>query len=1027
MSGYQSDKIRAVVLSVIMVLSVFGGTVAFSGTAAAASFTSGPSLTPTTVEGGQTVTHDVSFSTEYPADGSNDTVRITLPPSATFSDLSSLTITSNDSANVSVGTPTLTDNNGGTDNRVTVPLDDTASSNPTVNITVSGQVDVDWDNVGSTQTTSVNDAIFVDDTNAGSTGTDLTFTVNPSSDTSGPPFSRSTSEATLTVNDGATIFQGQDNIEFNTSTTSSLTGVSGNAEGQVVSVPIPEDQTTGTYAEGGNTSNFDVTIDQPRISDFEIRNRNGADITGASVAEVNADNLAVYVEYNYNAYENIDITVEDPDGLEVQGDVITGNANGDISSTDSSLDSGNNVGGFTGTTGTSDVTFGLNLDNQDAGTYTVTAEGNDELDFGSASTSGTVELTAEDNIGIEFGSDTVTQGENVRYEIVGSEAGDTHLVQINDTDIADSEETSLGDVATTFRNVQDVEDRGVIVDGDFHTVTGSANNPSVEAASASSLGVNDVEAAYAIVTIDDDTGLGVGSVDTSGLDDSDVTVDVSDEINDSDPFLDNLGSDDDPGVETTPAFDGDRVADDNDFTVEEGEVSLDSPDQTYVIGSEVTVNGTADTGIDDVSIYVRDEDEFELVPIDGDASIPVDADGTFEETDIKLSEDNDILQLPGTYRMGVIDSSDADVDDENDGGPDNNFGSGSAAEIDSDIEVSDFNSATSSQQSIRTISPGLNGEFQSVINGQIALDQDGSDVEVNGTAAGSENVLLIAVGPRGNTAVQSTSVDDDQTFDEDSFNVQNLNKGQASLHIYGVGRDDVVGDGERLQANGTDFDSDLNGFENYVENGLEGDSLTADQVRSRILANTVEDTGSDDLIVNANVRLVDAQSSVTAVYQEGNQASGLNPVSAGETMVVEVQTNLKPDDNTLTAELQNEDVSVGLASADEWENDGQATLSIDTTDAATGTYTLELDDGENTVSEEVELVEQISTPTPTPTETDTPTATATPTATDSPTPTSTEMDTDSPTPTEGGGPGFGAVVALVALLAAALLATRRDN
>jgi PGF-CTERM protein len=36
-------------------------------------------------------------------------------------------------------------------------------------------------------------------------------------------------------------------------------------------------------------------------------------------------------------------------------------------------------------------------------------------------------------------------------------------------------------------------------------------------------------------------------------------------------------------------------------------------------------------------------------------------------------------------------------------------------------------------------------------------------------------------------------------------------------------------------------------------------------------------------------------------------------------------------------------------------------------------------------------------------------------------------DTDTSTPTEGGGPGFGAVVALVALLAAALLATRRDN
>ena len=35
MTGYLSDEVRAVILSALMVLSVFGGTVAFSGTAAA--------------------------------------------------------------------------------------------------------------------------------------------------------------------------------------------------------------------------------------------------------------------------------------------------------------------------------------------------------------------------------------------------------------------------------------------------------------------------------------------------------------------------------------------------------------------------------------------------------------------------------------------------------------------------------------------------------------------------------------------------------------------------------------------------------------------------------------------------------------------------------------------------------------------------------------------------------------------------------------------------------------------------------
>jgi PGF-CTERM protein len=67
----------------------------------------------------------------------------------------------------------------------------------------------------------------------------------------------------------------------------------------------------------------------------------------------------------------------------------------------------------------------------------------------------------------------------------------------------------------------------------------------------------------------------------------------------------------------------------------------------------------------------------------------------------------------------------------------------------------------------------------------------------------------------------------------------------------------------------------------------------------------------------------------------------------------------------------------------------------------------------------------IPTPTPTPTEppTDSPTPTETAEPTDSPTP----MDTtEPPTTTSTGQPGFTVIVALMAFLAAALLAIRRD-
>jgi PGF-CTERM protein len=79
------------------------------------------------------------------------------------------------------------------------------------------------------------------------------------------------------------------------------------------------------------------------------------------------------------------------------------------------------------------------------------------------------------------------------------------------------------------------------------------------------------------------------------------------------------------------------------------------------------------------------------------------------------------------------------------------------------------------------------------------------------------------------------------------------------------------------------------------------------------------------------------------------------------------------------------------------------------------------------VTDSAEVTIEMATPTPTPT------AEPTPTPTEEPTPTPTaepEPTTEPPTPeptTTGDGAGFGLVVALVALLAAALLAVRRND
>ena len=997
MTGYLSDEVRAIILSALLVLSVFGGTVAFTGTAVAVDSGSGSfdEFTNTTVEEGTTTNHTIKFSaSNLAADTTaNDTLNITLPDSLNVSDASVGTLDVGNDLDVANIT-TLSDTDGDDAfERVTISFN---GSDGNVGIDLSAETDAPFVS-GSSATGDATATLFDSD------GSDTTATQTLTIENTG-------SETGTTITDGDRIFQGQEDVVFlgdSGEEYPSLTGVSGDTEGQVLSEPIPTDQTVGTYSDNGvndGTQDIAVTVDQPRVTSFDINNQNGEDISGGSIGKADA-NLTVVAEYNYNEYEALEISVEEESGLKITDDVVD--------STESQLGGEN--------------TYSVDLTTEDAGTYTVTVEGVDDLDFGQAVETGTVDVTAQDNVGIELGSDTVTQGDNLRYEVTGSVAGNYHFVQVDSTDFRPGQ--SLEDYGQIFRDVGDVEERGLITtdsSGDTRLHSGDAEIPNATVAQNNGF---EVQGAYAIVQIDDDTGLGVGSINTQYLDDVSVTVDVSDRlvVDGNSDVQDVTGADytfdddattggADVGSEPFVDINGDESTDDVDVNVEEGTVTLDSPGTTYVVGSEVDVNGTAPTGMDNVAIYTRDEGGFELVEVDGQVNISVDADGTFEEENIIISTGaqpgNDILSLPGSYRIGVIDATDADTTDDSDGEPD------------AELTTQEFNQGTSSQSSIRTIGTSLDVQFPSLVDGQIS--EDDGDVTVTGSAPGSEDVLFIAVGPRGNVFTQQIGVDSDQTFDEEDIALNGISKGAVSLHVYSLSRDDRVGDGDLPGQN-----ADLTGFESFVDSDLETQGLTGDQVRSSIIAETIEDSATDDQLVNQNARLVDTQSRIVNVYQSGNQASGLNPVAAGETLVLEGQTNLQPDDNTITVELGTEDVSVGLAATEEWGQDGQFTVEIDTIDAATGTYTLEIDDGQNSVTEDVELVEEVSTATPTPTEAD-----DTATATDSPTPTATASptttaasatETGSPTPTEGGGPGFGAVVALVALLAAALLATRRDN
>ena len=835
------------------------------------------------------------------------------------------------------------------------------ATQPTVDVTLQN---VDASNIssGTSLSYAVGAAVgsrntsFVPD---GSTTTSFSVTRPTGVTRAGPggsgEFDTETGEGV--VYEDAVVYRGEDDIEFGGALDDSLASVS---SGVPLSPPISPTVDTGRYSNDGTQSTPAITVDSPRISSFEIQNTNGADVKGGTVTQSRA-NLTLVAEYNYHQAENIEVIVEEESGLTVTNTVVDDpQANGD---------------------GTARIS--MDFRNADPGTYNFTVQGTDSLTFDDARRETTVEITSQEDVGVELANDTVTQGANVNFDIIGGAAGDYHLVQIDASDLRD--DVSPATAATVFRPVGDVEEQGVF-DGDRYVPESDVNSS------------DDVDAVYAVVEIDDD-GIGVGSIDTAALDDTSVSITISDLLATSGgSFARPLAA----------AGSGELAADETDFDVEKGEVALGQPSNFYVVGQAVTVNGTAPAAIESVAIYARNNNDFELVELDGDRTLFVDADGTFEVEGVRLTEGegggNGILSLEGSYRIGVISAADADLDGD--------------GQVDDQLTTQEFTQGTSEQKSLRVTGRSLSVTFPSVVRGQIA-EEDGS-VDVNGTAAGAAEVVFIAVGERGNIISQTIRVDDDGTVDEEDVPVAGLSEGDVTLYVYGTGRDGRVGDGDLPGS----FEATTDGLQSWLESSLGQQSLTGDQVRSAIRGETTGATASDDLVETEEVRLTDAQTRVTDVYPSDSAATGINPVAAGDTMIVEGETNLQPGDNVITIELGNQETTVELTSTELWGQDGVWVVEIDTDGAAVGTYTLRAEDGSSTDTIDVDIVETLETPTPTPTE-ETPTPSPTPTATPSPTPTVSPTPTASPTPTSAGGPGFGAVVAIVALLAAALVAVRR--
>ncbi|SEA38873.1 surface glycoprotein, partial [Haloplanus vescus] len=268
-----NGKVRAVVLAALMVFSVFAGTVALSGTAAAnVSSISGQSAQDL-VAGQTSVTQEVTYSTTIPGDTTPETYTLDADAyegtsSATIQDVSVSLRNADDELSVGTVSESSGDYNidiqdSGTDGTthsftlvLTITQDTQGASTGTYDLTLSAA-----SGASSTVSFDITSLSSNSDKRAGNAAGSGTF---------------DTYDGEGYVFDGANVYQGESDIELGGSISGGVVKTAGNDEGVTLEVPdIPQDQATGRYTTNGSNNAPGVTVQRPRVTTLDVNNQYG--------------------------------------------------------------------------------------------------------------------------------------------------------------------------------------------------------------------------------------------------------------------------------------------------------------------------------------------------------------------------------------------------------------------------------------------------------------------------------------------------------------------------------------------------------------------------------------------------------------------------------------------------------------------------------------------------------------------------------------------------------------------------------
>ena len=253
--------------------------------------------------------------------------------------------------------------------------------------------------------------------------------------------------------------------------------------------------------------------------------------------------------------------------------------------------------------------------------------------------------------------------------------------------------------------------------------------------------------------------------------------------------------------------------------------------------------------------------------------------------------------------------------------------------------------ATADNQS----SPEYNATVFRDIAGQVATE-DGT-VAVRGTATGTDRVLAVLIDRRGRVATELLSVNDGE-FDEDELPLVTddgtpLSEGRVVAMVLSPGRDALIGDGEISGITRADIADFETAFRSIIGQRVANRTVsrTQRQVLELFYDQTVEDAGSDDLLLAEEFVYTEGRTTIERVLPESrlNETGSVESIRVGDTMVVRGLTNLQPDENTVFVEVAEGPSAdaFDLAATETWGADGVWQVALDTDGVEPGTYTVE--------------------------------------------------------------------------------------